>query len=156
MKPARAIIMAVAVLAAALAGYLALNMTRQPAVVAEAPEKIVEKMPTVEILVAKQSMPVGARLNEEFLEWKGWPEDALVDGLIRQDERPEAIAELNGAVVGCRCSLVNPCAARRSSIPPLASCLLFFPQESVRSPRKFQSPPRRVASFFPMTGSMSS
>ena len=72
--------MAVAVLAAALAGYLALNMTRQPAVVAEAPEKIVEKMPTVEILVAKQSMPVGARLNEEFLEWKGWPEDALVDG----------------------------------------------------------------------------
>tara|TARA_B100000678_G_scaffold78971_2_gene65402 strand:- start:494 stop:1300 length:807 start_codon:yes stop_codon:yes gene_type:complete len=99
MKPARAIIMAVAVLAAALAGYLALNMTRQPAVVAEAPEKIVEKMPTVEILVAKQSMPVGARLNEEFLEWKGWPEDALVDGLIRQDERPEAIAELNGAVV---------------------------------------------------------
>jgi pilus assembly protein CpaB len=99
MKPARVIIMAVAVLAAGLAGYLALNLTRQPAAVVQAPEAVVQKVPTVDILVAKQSMPVGARLNAEVLEWKGWPEDALVEGLIRQDERPEAITDLDGAVV---------------------------------------------------------
>ena len=99
MKPARVIIMAVAVVAAGLAGYLALNLTRQPAAVTEAPPAVVEKAPTVAILVAKQSMPVGARLNADVLEWKGWPEDALVEGLIRQDERPEAIAELDGSVV---------------------------------------------------------
>lgn len=99
MKPARVIIMAVAVLAAGTAGYLALKLTSQPAQVVEQRKTVIEKMPTVEILVAKTSMPVGARLNEEALEWKQWPEDAMVEGLIRKDERPDALVELNGAVV---------------------------------------------------------
>ena len=91
MKPARVIIMAVAVLAAGTAGYLALKLTSQPAQVVEQRKTVIEKMPTVEILVAKTSMPVGARLNEEALEWKQWPEDAMVEGLIRKDERPDAL-----------------------------------------------------------------
>jgi Flp pilus assembly protein CpaB len=99
MKPARLVIMGVAVLAAGLAGYLALNLTTPQVEVTEGPTTVIEKMPTVDVLVARESMPVGARLNADLLEWKGWPEDVLVEGLIRRDQRPEAVAELDGAVV---------------------------------------------------------
>ena len=100
MKPARVVIMAVAVLAAGLAGYLAMNLTSPTVQVNEiSATPIIEKMPTIDVLVATASLPVGARLNEETLQWKGWPEDGLVEGLVRRDARPEAIVELTGAVV---------------------------------------------------------
>ncbi|MBW3097785.1 Flp pilus assembly protein CpaB [Pseudohoeflea coraliihabitans] len=99
MKPARVIVMAVAVLAAGGAGYLALKLTSQPAPQAAAPNVVVEKAPTVQVLASKASLPVGARLNPETLIWADWPENGIVDGLIRQDQRPEAIAELTGAIV---------------------------------------------------------
>ncbi|KGF70146.1 pilus assembly protein CpaB [Hoeflea sp. BAL378] len=98
MKPARVVIMAVAVLAAGLAGYLAMNLT-SPTVQETSSEPIIEKMPTIDVLVTSASLPVGSRLNEETMQWKGWPEDGLVEGLIRRDVRPEAITELTGAVV---------------------------------------------------------
>lgn len=99
MKPARLFIMGVAVVAAAAAGYLALNLTRRPATVAAVERTVVEKMPTIDILVAKSSMPVGARLNADNIGWMGWPEDGLVEGLITRDERPEALSELEGSIV---------------------------------------------------------
>lgn len=99
MKPARAVIMGVAVLAAGMAGFLALNLTAPRVEVTDNSVPVVEKMPTIDVLVAKAGVPVGARLNPEMVEWKGWPEDVIVEGLIRRDQRPEAIAELDGAVV---------------------------------------------------------
>jgi pilus assembly protein CpaB len=60
---------------------------------------VIQKMPTLDVLVVSASLPVGARLNEETMEWKGWPEDAVIEGLIRRDTRPEAIAELTGSIV---------------------------------------------------------
>lgn len=100
MKPARIVIMAVAVLAAGLAGYLAMNLTSPTVQVNEiSSTPIIEKMPTIDVLVTTASLPVGARLNEETMQWKGWPEDGVVEGLVRRDVRPEAIAELTGAVV---------------------------------------------------------
>lgn len=98
MKPARVIIMAVAVLAAAAAGYLAMSLT-SPTHVTEATVPVIQKMASIDILVAKIGMPVGGRLNEDSMEWKGWPVDGMVEGLIRRDERPDAMAELKGAVV---------------------------------------------------------
>ncbi|KJS11021.1 MAG: pilus assembly protein CpaB [Hoeflea sp. BRH_c9] len=100
MKPARVVIMAVAVLAAGLAGYLAMSLTSPTVQVNESSSApVIEKMPTIDVLVTTASLPVGARLNEETLEWKGWPEDGVVEGLVRRDARPEAITELTGAVV---------------------------------------------------------
>lgn len=100
MKPARVVIMAVAVLAAGLAGYLAMNLTAPTVQVNEiSATPVIEKMPTLDVLVVSASLPVGARLNEETMEWKGWPEDAVIEGLIRRDSRPDAIAELTGAIV---------------------------------------------------------
>lgn len=100
MKPARVVIMAVAVLAAGMAGYLAMNLTSPTVQVNQtSSEPVIEKMPTIDVLVTTASLPVGSRLNEETMEWKGWPEDGVIEGLIRRDARPEAISELTGTVV---------------------------------------------------------
>lgn len=99
MKPARVIIMAVAVLAAGAAGYLAMSLTSPTVQVTEKNVPVIQKMASIDILVAKTGMPVGGRLSEDSMEWKGWPEDGMVEGLIRRDDRPDAMTELQGAVV---------------------------------------------------------
>lgn len=100
MKPARVVIMAVAVLAAGLAGYLAMNLTSPTVEVNQiSADPLIERMPTIDVLVVNANLPVGARLNEETMEWKGWPEDGIVEGLIRRDVRPDAMTELKGVVV---------------------------------------------------------
>jgi len=100
MKTARVVIMSVAGLAAVLAGYLAMNLTSPTVQVTEvSSDPVIEKMPTIDVLVTTANLPVGARLGEDSLEWTGWPEDGVIDGLIRRDTRPEAISELAGVVV---------------------------------------------------------
>lgn len=93
MKPARIIILTVAVVAAGLAGLLAMQMGGGTV------QEIVRQAPTVNVLVSAANLPVGSRLNDEALRWVGWPESGIVQGLITDRERPQAISELNGAVV---------------------------------------------------------
>ncbi|MEP3302968.1 MAG: Flp pilus assembly protein CpaB, partial [Roseibium sp.] len=70
MKPARVVIMAVAVLAAGLAGYLAMNLTSPTVQVNEiSSAPVIEKMPTIDVLVTTSSLPVGSRLNDETMQW---------------------------------------------------------------------------------------
>src|SRR5690606_17688768 len=97
MKPARLLILLVAVVAAGLAGVLAMRIagTSAPQIV----ETIIEKQPSINVLVSSANLPVGSRLNEENLRWLAWPQDGLVEGFITRTERPEAISELNGMVV---------------------------------------------------------
>ncbi|MCF3642846.1 Flp pilus assembly protein CpaB [Rhizobium sp. TRM95111] len=99
MKPARIIILAVAVLSAGVAGFLALQLARGNRVKVTQAATVVEREPTVNVLVAKESLPVGSRLNNEALQWGAWPEGSVVEGLITQTARPEAIDELTGSVV---------------------------------------------------------
>lgn len=94
MKPARIIILTVAVVAAGLAGMLAMQMGGGATV-----QEIVRQAPTVNVLVSAANLPVGSRLNGESLRWVGWPESGVVQGLITDRERPEAINELTGSVV---------------------------------------------------------
>jgi len=68
MKTARVVIMSVAGLAAGLAGYLAMNLTSPTVQVTEvSSEPIIEKMPTIDVLVTTANLPVGARLGEDSL-----------------------------------------------------------------------------------------
>jgi len=98
MKPARVIILSVAVVAAGLAGYLAMSLTgNSPELPISAP--VVERMPTKDVLVAKTSLPVGSRLNADSLQWQDWPADGVVDGFVTKSIRPDAIKELDGSVV---------------------------------------------------------
>ncbi|HEV7246611.1 MAG TPA: Flp pilus assembly protein CpaB [Shinella sp.] len=97
MRPARIIILAVAVVSAGVAGLLALRLAGgdTPAL----PETVVEREPTINVLVARESLPVGARLNPETLAWMAWPEGSVVEGFITDQNRPDAMETLNGAVV---------------------------------------------------------
>lgn len=97
MKPARIIILAVAVVAAGLAGLLAMRLIGAEPVIIQA--EAIKQAPTVKVLVSAENLPVGSRLNEESIRWMPWPEGSVVDGFITETSRPKAIAELNGMVV---------------------------------------------------------
>jgi pilus assembly protein CpaB len=97
MKPARLIILAVAVVAAGMAGLLAMRLTGNQTVIVQ--DSVVEKEPTVDVLVSAANLPVGARLDENSMRWMAWPEGSVVDGFITSSTRPDAISELSGVVV---------------------------------------------------------
>ncbi|MDQ0455429.1 Flp pilus assembly protein CpaB [Rhizobium paknamense] len=99
MKPARIIILVVAVAAAGMAGLLAVNMRGPAEVIVQQSEPVVEKEPKVKVLVATASLPVGSRLNEKSLRWMDWPKSDLVQGFVTEAERPTALKDLEGAVV---------------------------------------------------------
>jgi pilus assembly protein CpaB len=96
MKPARIIILAVAVVAAGLAGLLAVRISGP-----KAPRMVetVVREPTVKVLVSAENLPVGSRLNENAVEWMDWPRGSVAEGLITDEARPEAITQLQGSVV---------------------------------------------------------
>ncbi|MDK1377435.1 MULTISPECIES: Flp pilus assembly protein CpaB [unclassified Sinorhizobium] len=97
MKPVRIIILAVAVVSAAAAGLLATKLTRGPA--PRTAEPVIEQAPTVNVLVASKSLPVGSRLGADSIHWMAWPKDGIVEGLITEENRPGAVDDLSGAVV---------------------------------------------------------
>ncbi|MCV9962299.1 Flp pilus assembly protein CpaB [Pararhizobium sp. BT-229] len=98
MKPVRVIILAVAVVSAGLAGFLALKLTSGRAVVGST-EPVIEREPTINVLVASKSLPVGSRLDADAVHWLSWPKDGVVDGLITEELRPNALTDLQGVVV---------------------------------------------------------
>ncbi|MGV1761457.1 Flp pilus assembly protein CpaB [Rhizobium sp. A22-96] len=99
MKPARIMILAVAAVAAGLAGMLAMRLAGKRDIVPQQIAAVVEKEATVNVLVASANLPVGSRLNEQMVHWMAWPEGGVVKGLITENQRPEALKDLNGAVV---------------------------------------------------------
>lgn len=99
MKPARIIILAVAVLAAGMAGLLAMRLSTPPQS-AEAPaEAVIQKEPTVKILVASGSLPVGSHLTDASMKWVEWPKAAVTPGFITDETRPQAMTEMAGVIV---------------------------------------------------------
>ncbi|MCJ8517907.1 pilus assembly protein CpaB [Pseudorhizobium tarimense] len=97
MKPARIVILAVAVVAAGLAGLLAMRLSGTSA--PQIAETVIERQPSINVLVSAGNLPVGTRLDEESLRWLAWPQDGVVDGFITEQSQPQAISELNGMVV---------------------------------------------------------
>jgi len=98
MKPARIIILAVAVVSAGVAGFLALQVARKGGVSVAQTQTVLEREPTVKVLVATESLPVGTRLNSGSVAWADWPKGSVVDGFITEQNRPDAIQTLEGAI----------------------------------------------------------
>ncbi|MGD9481387.1 Flp pilus assembly protein CpaB [Shinella sp. G-2] len=98
MKPARIIILAVAVVSAGVAGFLALQIAQGGGTSVVETQTVVEREPTINVLVAKESLPVGARLTPEAIAWAAWPEGSIVEGFITDQNRPDAMETLNGAI----------------------------------------------------------
>ncbi|MCP4317429.1 MAG: Flp pilus assembly protein CpaB [Hyphomicrobiales bacterium] len=97
MKPARLIVMSIALVAAVAAGYLILNVTSQST--DQPVRQVVKKVKTETVLVASSSLPIGSRLNNGNLDWQDWPEHAVTDGYITRSTRPDAIVELTDSIV---------------------------------------------------------
>ncbi|MDF1777941.1 MAG: Flp pilus assembly protein CpaB [Rhizobiaceae bacterium] len=98
MKPARIIVMTVALVAAVAAGYLMLNLS-DTEITQSVTQTVVKEVATDKVLVASNSLPIGSRLNKGNLNWQEWPESAIADGFITQSTRPDAVSELSGSIV---------------------------------------------------------
>ena len=98
MKPSRIVILSVALVAAGLAGLVAMQISGAKQVIEKA-ETIIQKEPTVNVLVSSVNLPVGSRLNDSSVRWTPWPKGNVVDSFITDAKRPDAITELAGAVV---------------------------------------------------------
>jgi pilus assembly protein CpaB len=97
MKPARLILILVAVVAAGLAAFL---VTRGGS---PAPEQVVNEVVRQEakaqVLVAKAAIGIGERLTAASLEWQDWPEGAVRPEYVTSTAMPDAPTQLTGAVV---------------------------------------------------------
>lgn len=80
MKIARMAIFGVAIIAAGGAALMATSLVRQPAP-AEA-VKAKPEVPLSEVLVARDDILLGTKLNAALVRWQKWPEEVVSDGYI--------------------------------------------------------------------------
>lgn len=98
MKLGRVVILAVAILAAVGAGFIAVNMAtvRQPEpLIVQAPNE--PQIELAEILVTSGTVATGANLGDAMT-WRQWPVDGIDASFIRRDARPEAMEQLRSSV----------------------------------------------------------
>jgi pilus assembly protein CpaB len=97
MRPARIILVIVALVAGGLAAFLVMRMGRAPAPSQQVVTEVVEEAKT-QILVAKAPIGIGERLNPAKVEWQDWPEGALRSEYVTISAMPDAPTELSDAV----------------------------------------------------------
>jgi pilus assembly protein CpaB len=98
MKPARLVILIVAIVAAGLAGVLAMRLAGDKGVSQQVAD-VIRREPTVNVLVSAENLAVGSRLTENSIRWMAWPQGGIAEGFITDAARPQAIQELVGLVV---------------------------------------------------------
>jgi pilus assembly protein CpaB len=99
MNIARVAALGVTVLAGGVAFLL---MSNGPKPSAPAVIEVVKAAPPVEmdaVLVATRDIGFGAVLNEPDMTWQEWPKGKVPPGMVRKSEKPNAIADLKGAVI---------------------------------------------------------
>jgi pilus assembly protein CpaB len=96
MKPARLLVLAVAL---AAAGGAALLVTRRPAPPNAVVVETTVPVRTVEILVASSDLPRGQILKAQDLRWQQWPVDYRPAGSLARNEAPGASQDNVGAIV---------------------------------------------------------
>ncbi len=100
MRFSRVLLIAVALFAGGLAAWLAIGRQPDPVPVPAAVEKPVTlpPAPTLEVLVAKASIPPGTRLSPDLLEWQKWPEETVRAEYVTSASTPQAIDEFAASV----------------------------------------------------------
>ena len=92
MKPARIIVLVIAIAAGGVAAMLAGGPTPKPE-----PVQVV-KADTVDVLVAKTGITVGQTVSPAELQWQPWPLTATAPTFIRKPAMPDAVQKLTGAI----------------------------------------------------------
>jgi pilus assembly protein CpaB len=94
MKRARIVVLGIAIVAAGAAAFLANGM------MGGKPKTIVkqQKIDTVEVLVARADIRLGDSIKDKDFKWQTWPKEAVTDGYITKAGKPNAEAELAGAI----------------------------------------------------------
>ncbi len=103
MSPVRLIILLVAAVAAVGAVFLVRSVQAPAAATAaENPAPAVAsepvKMPTQQVLVANNPIPIGRFVAAEDLRWQEWPAEAPMQAFLVQEADPEALEKMIGAV----------------------------------------------------------
>src|SRR5947209_9182055 len=94
MNTARIVVLVIALGAGGVAAYLASGYDNKPAPAAP----VAEKLPTVEVLVAKNDIGLGQSVKPEDLQWQTWPAATASSAFIRRDSRPEAQSQIAGSI----------------------------------------------------------
>ena len=95
MKPARIVVLLIALAAGGIAAFLAGRSDPPPPTIVQAAPSI----ETVDVLVAGSDIGMGQTLTGSELRWQAWPAAAAGPNSIRRQGRPDAIRELTGAIV---------------------------------------------------------
>jgi pilus assembly protein CpaB len=94
MKPARIVVLVIALAAGAVAALLA-GRSDQPPPVVQAP---VAPLETVDVLVAANDIGIGSTVAGNDMRWQTWPTSAANPIFIRRNDRPDAINQLSGSI----------------------------------------------------------
>jgi pilus assembly protein CpaB len=95
MRPARILLLLVAIVAGGLAAFLATRNSAPPTVV----QQIAARPETgTEVLVAKGPIGVGQRLTANDVEWQSWPDASVRPEYITIAKTPDAPAKISNAV----------------------------------------------------------
>jgi pilus assembly protein CpaB len=94
MKPARLIVLGIALLAGGLA-YMLSGRDAPPPASIQITQPAID---TVDILVAKSDIGLGKALLQDDLAWQTWPASAAGPQFIRRSARPSALEEFKGAI----------------------------------------------------------
>jgi pilus assembly protein CpaB len=97
MRPARIILVVVALVAGGLAALLVMRMGNSPSPQTEVVTQVVQEA-KAQVLVASAPIGVGERLSPEKVQWQDWPEGAVRPEYVTISAMPDAPANLTGAV----------------------------------------------------------
>jgi pilus assembly protein CpaB len=92
MKPARIVVLLIALVAGGIAALLAGRSEPPPA---QAP---VAQIETVDVLVAAADIGLGTTVSGQQLRWQTWPAAAASANFVRNSDRPDAINQLAGSI----------------------------------------------------------
>ncbi|RED30587.1 pilus assembly protein CpaB [Rhodopseudomonas thermotolerans] len=94
MNTARIVVLTIAVGAGGVAAYLASSAGPQPST----PTESVAQLETVEVLVAKNDIPLGQAVAPGDLQWQTWPAATASSNFIRRNDQPNATSDIVGSI----------------------------------------------------------
>jgi pilus assembly protein CpaB len=94
MKPARIVVLVLALAAGGLAALLASRSNQPP----PEPPKPVVQIETVEILIAKADIGMGQIVSAQDMQWLTWPTAAAGPNFIRKSDRADALQQIAGSI----------------------------------------------------------